>query len=124
MARPTSGPDDWWLAVLWVVDDDGVVSFADVAPSAGAPKEPPLLHLGPSLVGSLSGLILEEDGRSAVQLAPMVPPDDPAQPWRSPLALRAALRWQPVRAAAMQPTELAEAVLVGFRRSVAALARP
>jgi hypothetical protein len=76
------------------------------------------------VVSSLSGLILEEDGRSAVQLAPIVPPDDPAQPWRSPLALRAALRWQPVRAAAMQPTELAEAVLVGFRRSVAALARP
>ena len=52
MAKPVDGPDDWWLAVLWVTDDEGVVSFRDVAPSAGPPPEPPLLRLGPSFAGS------------------------------------------------------------------------
>ena len=35
MAKPVDGPDDWWLAVLWVTDDEGVVSFRDVAPARG-----------------------------------------------------------------------------------------
>ena len=35
MSRPSEAPDGWWLAILWVVDDDGVVRFADVAPAAG-----------------------------------------------------------------------------------------
>ena len=36
MAKPVDGPDDWWLAVLWVADADGVVSFRDVAPGRRA----------------------------------------------------------------------------------------
>ncbi|MDQ2854370.1 MAG: hypothetical protein M3R32_05865, partial [Chloroflexota bacterium] len=39
MSRPADGPEDWWLVILWVADDDGVVSFAAVAPSAGPPPE-------------------------------------------------------------------------------------
>ena len=27
MARPSDAPDGWWLALLWVADDDGVVSL-------------------------------------------------------------------------------------------------
>ncbi len=124
MAKPVDGPDEWWLAVLWVADADGVVSFRDLAPAAGPPPEPPLLRLGPSFAGSLSGLIREEDGRLAIKLAPLVPPEDEARPWRCPVAIRAAFRWEPALAATLRPNQLAEQVLAGFRRSVESLSRP
>lgn len=123
MGRPTGGPDDWWLAVLWVTDDAGVVSFRDVAPAAGPPPDPPLARLGPALAGALSGLILEEDGRLAIRLNVVVPPADPARPWVCPAAVRAAFKWEPMRAATLRPNQLAEAVLAGFRRSVEGLHR-
>ena len=121
MGRPTDGPDATWLAVLWVADDEGIVSFLDVAPPAGPPPEPPLAHLGPRLVGGLSGLVREESGRLAIRLAPVAPPDDPERPWRSPLAVRAAIGFEPLRAATMRPNELASSVLVAFRSAVQAL---
>lgn len=124
MARPTTGPDDWWLGVLWVTDDEGVVSFREVASPAGPPADPPLVRLGPALAGSLSGLILEEQGRLAIRVTPVVPPDDPARPWRCPLAVRAAFRFEPARVATMRANELAEHVLTGFRRSVERLGNP
>jgi hypothetical protein len=123
MARPVDGPDDWWLAVLWVTDDDGVVSFREVGPASGPPPGPPLLQLGPSFAGSLSGLIREEDGRLAIRLVPLVPPEDDSRPWRCPLAIRAAVRWEPALVATMRPNQLAEQVLAGFRRSVESLHR-
>lgn len=123
MAKPVDGPDDWWLAVLWVTDGEGVVSFREVAPVSGPPPGPPLLRLGPSFAGSLSGLIREEDGRLAIRLVPLVPPEDDARPWRCPLAIRAAFRWEPALAATMRPNQLAEQVLAGFRRSVESLHR-
>lgn len=124
MSRPTTTDDGWWLAVLWVADDDGVVSMRDLAAAAGPPAEPPLARLGPSLAGALSGLILEEAGRLSIRLATVVPADDPARPWRVPAAVRAGFKWEPARAAAMRPNELAEAVLAGFRRAVEGLGRP
>lgn len=124
MTKPADGPDDWWLAVLWVADDEGVVSFREVGPTAGPPPDPPLFRLGPAFAGSLSGLIREEDGRLAIRLTPLVPPDDEARPWRCPLAVRAAFRWEPALAATLRPNQLAEQVLAGFRRSVEALSRP
>ena len=124
MSRPTTLDDGWWLAILWVVDGDGVVSFRDVAPPAGPPPDPPLARLGPALSGALSGYILEDGGRLSIRLAQVAPPDDELQPWRSPLAVRAAFRWEPMRAAAMRPNELAETVLAAFRRSIESLARP
>ena len=42
MARPTDGPDGWWLAILWVADGESVIPFRDLAPDAGPPPEPPL----------------------------------------------------------------------------------
>jgi hypothetical protein len=123
MARPSDAPDGWWLAVLWVADDQGVVRFRDVGPAAGPPPEPPMARLGPGLSGALSGLILEDAGRLQVRVAPVVPPDDESRPWLAPLAVRAAFRFEPARAAAMRPNELAETVLAGFRRAVEGLAR-
>ena len=121
MGRPSNGPDDWWLCVLWVIDDDGVVSFADVAPTAGPPPDPPLTRLGPSIAGGLSGLILEEDGRLAIRLTPVAPPQEPTRPWRCPLAVRAGFKWEPARAATMRPNELAAGVLEAFARGVQSL---
>ena len=123
LTRP-SELDGWWLAVLWVADADGIVRFRELAPTAGPPPDPPLQRLGPAFAGALSGLILEEEGRLAIRLAPVAPPDDPARPWRMPAVIRAAFKFEPLRAAAMRDTELAETVLAGFRRAVEGLARP
>jgi hypothetical protein len=111
------------MALMWVVDDEGVVSFRDVAPAAGPPPDPPLGRLGPALSGALSGLILEDAGRLQLRVGGLVPPDDPERPWRAPLAVRAAFRFEPARAATMRPNELAETVLAAFRRAVERLAR-
>ncbi len=124
MSVPSTLPDGWWIALLWVADDAGVVSFRDVAPPAGPPPEPPLARLGPAFSGALSGFILEDAGRLAIRLAQLAQPTDPLEPWRSPLAIRAAFRWEPMRSASLQPAELAETVLAAFRRSVESLTRP
>jgi hypothetical protein len=124
MSQPTTTDEGWWLALIWVTDDDGVVSFVELAPAGGPRPEPPLARLGPSLAGALSGMILEDAGRLCIRLAPVTPADDPTRPWRVPAAIRAAFRWEPMRAAAMRPNELAETVLAAFRRSTEALARP
>ncbi len=122
MSRPSATDDGWWLAVLWVVDDDGLVSFRDLAPSAGPPPDPPLIRLGPSFAGALSGFILEEAGRLSIRLAPLVPPEDPSRPWRTPAAVRAAFKFEPLRVATMGRTELADTVLAAFARAVEGLA--
>lgn len=124
MARPSEAPDGWWLSLLWVADDDGVVAFRDVAPTAGPPPDPPLARLGPALAGALSGFILEDDGRLQLRVAGLVPPVDPTRPWIAPLVVRAAFRFEPARVAVMRPNEVADTVLAAFRRSVEGLHRP
>lgn len=124
MARPTEAPDGWWLAVVWVVDDAGVIKFRHVAPEAGPPPDPPLARLGPGVSGALSGFILEDDGRLQMRLGLIQPPDQPDRPWQAPLAIRAAFRFEPARAATLRPNELAEMVLSGFRRAIEGLHRP
>jgi hypothetical protein len=96
----------------------------DLASPAGPPADPPLARLGPSFAGALSGMILEEAGRLSIRLATVIPADDASRPWRVPAAIRAAFKWEPMRAAAMRPNELAETVLAGFRRSIEGLSRP
>jgi hypothetical protein len=102
---------------------DGVIPFP-TAPDSGPPADPPLARLGPAVAGALSGLILEDAGRLQLRLGAVVPPDDPDRPWRAPLVIRAAFRFEPARAATMRPNELAETVLAGFRRAVEGLHRP
>jgi hypothetical protein len=123
MRRPTTTDDGWWLAILWVADEDGIVAWRAVALAAGPPPDPPLVRLGPILSGGLSGLILEENGRLSIRLAPIAPPDDPTQPWRSPAVLRAGFKFEPARAATLRPNELAETVLTAFRQAVESIAR-
>ena len=124
MSRPTTGPDAWWLGVLWIHDDDGIVSFRDLAPVGGPPPDPPLARLGPSLAGGLSGMILEDAGRLSIRLGLVAPPEDPDRPWRCPLAIRAGFQFEPTRAATMPPNVLAREVLTAFRRAVEGLGRP
>ena len=107
LSQPTTTDDGWWLAIAWVGDDDGVVSFVDLAPAAGPRPEPPHAPLGPAVGRALTGRIL-----------------DPTRPWRVPAAIRTAFRWEPMRAAAMRPNELAETVLSALRRSLEGLGRP
>ncbi len=116
--------DDLWLTVLWAGDADGACRFVELAPRAGPPPDPPLLRLGPAIAGGLSGLIAEVDGRLAIRLAPVAPPDDPARPWRMPAVIRAAFGFEPARAAVLSDTELAEEVLGAFRHAVSGLSRP
>ncbi len=124
MAKPSDAPDGWWLAVIWVTDTEGVVSFRDVAPAAGPPPDPPLARLGPSVSGALSGMILEDDGRLQMRLGLIAQPDDQTRPWRVPLAIRVAFRFEPARVATMRPNELAETVLTGFVGAFERLNRP
>jgi hypothetical protein len=123
MTRPTT-IDDWWTAILWASDGSDVVAFTKLAPAAGPPPDPPLARLGPALAGSLSGLILEDDGRLQIRLGLVVPPADGGRPWRCPALVRVAFRWEPARAAVLRPTELAAEVLGGFKRSLEGLGRP
>jgi hypothetical protein len=120
LTRP-SDLDGWWLGVLWVGDDEGIVTFTELAPVVGPPPDPPLHRMGPAFAGALSGLIAEEDGRLCIRIAPVAPAADPARPWRMPAVIRAAFKFEPLRAATMGETELAEVVLTGFRRAVASL---
>jgi hypothetical protein len=123
MSRPATPADDWWTAVLWIAGDDGLASFAELAPAAGPPPEPPLARLGPGLAGGLSGLILEDAGRLQIRLGLVVPPEDPERPWRCPAIVRAAFRWEPARAAALRQNALAAEVLTAFRRAIEGLGR-
>ncbi len=123
IARPSEAPDGWWLTMLWVADEEGVVSFRDLAPAAGPPPDPPLARLGPAVAGALSGFILEDAGRLQLRLGGIAPPDDPTRPWRAAAAIRAAFRFEPARVATMRENELAETVLAAFRRAVEGLHR-
>ena len=123
ISRPTTPTDDWWAAILWVQDGDAVATFADLAPAAGPPPGSPLERLGPAFAGGLSGLILEDAGRLQLRLGLVVPPPDSERPWRSPALVRAAVRWEPARAATMRPNALASEALTAFRRAAEGLGR-
>ncbi len=123
MTQPSTTDDGWWLAVLFVHDDDGIVEAEELAPRSGPPPVPPLFVMGPAFAGALSGLILEDGGRQQIRLA-LPPSSDERYPWRQPLVLRLAVRWEPMRAATMRPTELAQAALRAFRRALLAAGSP
>lgn len=120
MSQPAT-MDEWWTALLWVADGNELAQFVELAAAAGPPPEPPLARLGPSLAGGLSGLILEDAGRLQIRLGLAVPPPDAERPWRCAAIVRAAFRWEPARAAAMRPNELAQEVLTAFRRAAEGL---
>ncbi len=123
MDRPTE-IEGWWLAVMWVADEDAIVACRVMAPSVGPPPEPPLARLGPLLSGGLSGFVMEEGDRQQLRLRLPVPPADEEHPWSAPLVVQLAVRWEPARAATLTPAGLAEMALAAFRRAVEAVHRP
>jgi hypothetical protein len=116
--------EGWWLALLWVADDEGIVSCREMAPAAGPPPGAPLARLGPLLAGSLAGFVLEEAGRQQLRLRLPLPPAEGGDSWSAPLVVQLAVRWEPARAASMTPAKLAEVALAAFRRAVEAAHRP
>lgn len=123
MTAPSVTDDGWWLAHLWIGDDDGVVDAADVAPSAGPRPGSPIAALGPRLAGSLSGLIAEEDGRQLIRLR-MPAAANESRPWERPMLCMLAIRWDPIRASVMTRNQLAHELIVGFAAAVEAIGRP
>jgi hypothetical protein len=123
MSSPSVMDDGWWLAHLWVADDDGVVDALTVAPAAGPPPGTPIAAIGPRLAGALAGLIDQEAGRQLIRLR-MPPAEDESRPWERPLLCMLAIRWDPVRAAVMRKNELARELLRGFAAAVEGVGRP
>jgi len=117
MAKPSIMEDGWWLTTLWAEDDDGVIEARTVAPTAGPPPVPPLAVIGPTLSGALMGLLEEENGRQLIRLR-MPPADDEKQPWRRPLMLLVAVRWDPIRASTMRANQLAAELMRAFRQAI------
>lgn len=117
MSKPTILEDGWWVFNLWVEDEAGVIEARDVAPAAGPPPGAPLQVIGPTLSNALMGWLDQEDGRQLIRLR-MAEAEDAAEPWRRPLLILAALRWDPVRASTMRPNDLAGEVMRAFRRAI------
>ena len=109
--------DDWWVFTLWVEDDEGVIEARTVAPAAGPPPAPPLQVIGPSLANALMGLLDQEDGRQLIRMR-MGEAEDEAEPWRRPLMILTAVRWDPLRRATMRDNELVGEVMRAFRRAI------
>ena len=123
MTKPTVMVDDWWVFTLWVEDDEGVVECRAVAPLAGPPPGAPLQVIGPTLANSLMGFLDQEDGRQLIRLR-MAEADDEAEPWRRPLMILTAVRWDPVRASTLRQNELVAEMMRAFRRAVEVAGAP
>jgi hypothetical protein len=118
MGAPQTLADGWWVTILWCEQDGSLLDFKDLAPDYGIPPGSPLLRLGPGLSGTLSGLILEENGRQQLRIRLGQPPRDEEAPWEAPLAVLVGFRFEPARQLAMRESELAATVLRAFRDSV------
>lgn len=115
MSAPQTLEDGWWVTLLWCERNGVLLTFSDLAPDYGTPPGSPLLRLGPGLSGTLSGLVLEENGRQQLRLRLGQPPEDEEAPWDAPLAVLAGFRFEPARMLAMRESELAQTVLSAFR---------
>ena len=118
MTPPQTIADGWWVTLLWCERDGSVIAFNDLAPDYGTPPGSPLLRLGPGLAGTMSGLVMEEDGRQQLRLRLGQPPVDDERPWDAPLTVLAGFRFEPARAMTMRQNELALTVLTAFRDSL------
>ena len=124
MTPPATMPDGWWVALLWAQDQLGVISCREVAPASGPPPIPPLERLGALMTNGLGDLLAVEAGRSCLKLRLVGEPPDLAEPWRRPLALQAAAKWDPLRVATMTGTKVAEAALDAFAHAIEIARRP
>ena len=123
-AQPSTMPDGWWIALFWVQDGDGVVSCREVAPLAGPPPISPLERYGALMTNGLGDLLAVEEGRSCLKLRLVGEAAQSSEPWRRPLALQVAAKWDPMRVATMSGSKVAEAALDAFARAVEVAHRP
>ena len=100
-----------------------MVECRTVAPPAGPPPAPPLQVLGPTLANALMGLLDQEDGRQLIRMR-MAEAEDEAEPWRRPLLILTAVRWDPVRRSTMRDSELVAEMMRAFRRSLEVASAP
>lgn len=124
MSTPTTMPDGWWVGLMWAEDESGVVSCREVAPIAGPPPLPPLQRLGELMTNALGDLLVVEEGRFCLKLRLLGDLQDPNEPWRRPLVLQVAAKWDPLRIATMTETKVAEAALDAFTRAIEVAHRP
>jgi hypothetical protein len=117
MMKPSIMEDGWWLTTLWAEDDEGVIEARSVAPPAGPPPGAPLQVIGPTLSGALMGLLDQEVGRQLIRLR-MPSAEDEEEPWRRPLLILVAVRWDPVRASTMTENALAGQLMRAFRQAI------
>lgn len=115
MSQPQILADGWWITLLWCEREGSLATFSDLAPEYGIPPGSPLMRLGPGLSGTMSGLILEEDGRQQLRLRLGQSPSDEEAPWEAPLVVLAGFRFEPARVLTMRDNELAQTVLRAFR---------
>ena len=123
-AQPSTMPDGWWIALFWLQDGEGVVSCREVAPLAGPPPVTPLERYGVLMTNGLGDLLAVEDGRSCLKLRLVGEAADPSEPWRRPLALQVAAKWDSLRIATMTGSKVAEAALDAFARAVEVANKP
>ncbi|MFZ9698710.1 MAG: hypothetical protein ACO3BX_02600 [Candidatus Limnocylindrus sp.] len=123
-AQPSTMPDGWWIALFWVQDSEGVVSCREVAPLAGPPPISPLERYGVLMTNGLGDLLAVEEGRSCLKLRLVGEPTNSSEPWRRPLALQVAAKWDSLRIATMGGSKVAEAALDAFARAVEVAHRP
>ena len=123
MTKPTVMVDDWWVFTLWAEDDEGVVECRAAAPPAGPPPGAPLQVMGPSLANALMGLLDQEDGRQLIRMR-MAEAEDESDPWRRPLMILTAVRWDPVRRATKRDNELVAELTRAFRRAIEVAGAP
>jgi hypothetical protein len=117
MTKPTVMEGEWWVFTLWVEDDGGVIEARTIAPAGGPPPVPPIQFIGPTLANALMGLLDQEDGRQLIRMR-MAEADDEAEPWRRPLMILTAVRWDPVRKSTMRDNELVGEMMRAFRRAI------
>lgn len=117
MTKPTVMEGEWWVFTLWAEDDEGVIESRTIAPAGGPPPVPPLQVIGPTLANALMGLLDQEDGRQLIRMR-MAPAEDEAEPWRRPLMILTAVRWDPVRKSTMRDNELVGEMMRAFRRAI------
>ena len=122
--QPSTLADGWWIALFWVQDGEGVVSCREVAPLAGPPPVTPLERYGVLMTNGLGDLLAVEEGRSCLKVRLAGEAADPREPWRRPLALQIAAKWDSLRVATMTESKVAQAALDAFARAVEVANKP
>ena len=76
------------------------------------------------MTNGLGDLLAVEEGRSCLKMRLVGDEAVPNEPWRRPLALQVAAKWDSMRVATMTASKVAEAALDAFARAVEVAHRP